>query len=229
MAVKRIAVDGVGDVAFYKRRGTKSIRISLSQGEVRVTQPYWVPYKAAVQFVVSRRDWIAEHYSPRKLLYQNQQIGKAHHIRFERSAAPRIQTRVTQNTVRVGLPEAVDADSEEAQARARSAAVRALTVEAKALLPQRLRQLADTHGFTYNAVTIKTMKTRWGSCNSKQEIALNCHLMQLPWDLIDYVLVHELVHTKHMAHDKAFWSAVEDIYANYKQLKKQLRAHASAV
>jgi predicted metal-dependent hydrolase len=93
------------------------------------------------------------------------------------------------------------------------------------LLVQRLRQLAAAHGFAYNRVFVKNQRTLWGSCSSRNNINLNVNLMRLPEALRDYVLVHELVHTRHKNHSPAFWQEVDAIVGDSKALRRKLRKY----
>lgn len=72
-------------------------------------------------------------------------------------------------------------------------------------LKKRLAELAEMYGFTYNKVTVRSQKTRWGSCSWSGNISLNMNLVTLPGDLIDYVLLHELVHLRVKNHGERFW------------------------
>jgi hypothetical protein len=102
-------------------------------------------------------------------------------------------------------------------------------IEAKEVLPQRLRMLADQHGFLVRDIRIKLLRSRWGSCNSKSEITLNSHLMLLPWHLIDYVLLHELTHTKVMKHGKEFWDKFKTYDNNVLVLRKEIKTFRSSI
>ena len=96
---------------------------------------------------------------------------------------------------------------------------------ARRLLVERLSELARTHDFTYNRVFVKNQKTLWGSCSSANNINLNANLVRLPDELRDYVILHELVHTRHKNHSKAFWRALNRIVGDGKRLQRQLRQH----
>ncbi len=230
MSVKQIAVDDIGIVSLYKRRGTKSLKISLTHtGLVRVSMPTWVSYATALTFVESRKDWILAERPAQTLILQGRQIGKAHHIHFEASTGDSVSSRVTGNQVRVLLPTGMRWDSSESQAAATTGAVKALKKEAAMLLPKRLQTLADEHGFTYASVGVKRLKGRWGSCDQHQNIILNCFLMDLPWDLIDYVLLHELTHTKIMAHGPEFWAHMATVLPTIAEARKQIKLHKPAL
>ncbi len=226
MAIKQVRIPDIGTVTLYKRRGNRSLRLSIdATGEVRVSLPYWLPYKAGEQFALSKAVWIAAN-RPKSHggnLQHGHAIGKAHHLYFEQKAmASKVSAHVAGNEIRVSFPAIYAAHDREVQAAAHRASIRALKKEAEVLLPQRLQALAAQTGFAYANISVKQLKSRWGSCNSQQEITLNLFLMQLPWHLIDYVLMHELTHTKVMRHGTPFWREMERHVPNAKQLRSQM-------
>jgi predicted metal-dependent hydrolase len=95
--------------------------------------------------------------------------------------------------------------------------------QARELLTARLKQLAEKHGFTYNRVSLRNQQTRWGSCSRKNNISLNYKLVVLPEELVDYVLLHELAHTRFHDHSKQFWAELDKYVGNGKLLAKKLR------
>ena len=97
--------------------------------------------------------------------------------------------------------------------------------KAKAQLTRRLQQLATNNGFSYNRVFIRNQKTRWGSCSSKNNISLNMKLVKLSDELIDYVILHELVHTRRKDHSKAFWAEMDKLVGNGKKMASRLKLH----
>ena len=86
----------------------------------------------------------------------------------------------------------------------------------------RLRQLARQHGFTYNKAAIRNQRTRWGSCSVKGNISLNIKLVALPQELADYVILHELVHTRVHNHSKQFWQEMDKYTKNGKAKARRL-------
>lgn len=228
MATKQIDIPQIGPVTLYKRRGNRSLRLTISAGgEVRVSLPYWVPYKAGEQFAISKSRWIAANRTKSsRALAHGHGIGKAHRLYFEQQAmATQVNARIVANEVRVSFPTKYSERDIIVQQAAHRASIRALRKEAATLLPQRLAALAGQMGYHYNSVTIKQLKSRWGSCNTNKEITLNLFLMQLPWHLIDYVLVHELVHTKVMRHGAPFWKEFEEYMPDAKALRKQMSVY----
>lgn len=99
-----------------------------------------------------------------------------------------------------------------------------LRTRAKKYLPQRTNFLADKFGFKIGRIALRNQKTRFGSCSYKNNINLNINLMNYDYDVIDYVILHELVHTKIKNHSKDFWSEVEKYCPNYKELRKKLKS-----
>ena len=100
---------------------------------------------------------------------------------------------------------------------------------AREKLTTRLDELAKQHNFTYHRVTIRNQKSRWGSCSATNNISLNMKLMALPDSLIDYVLLHELLHTQIKNHGPAFWAKLDMLVANAKGKRAQLKAYPLAV
>ena len=224
MGVKIVDIEGIGPVKLVKRAGSRTIRVVItSRSEVRVTMPNIVPYAAGIAFAQSKRAWIVQHLRPVQLLTDGRKVGKQHHIQFVRTTGKKVSTRVTSEAAVIGLPNSVDPTSLAAQDAARAVALRALHVEAKAYLLPRIKVLADQHGFVYGNVSVKHMQSRWGSCTQQRDIALNCFLMELPLQLIDYVLVHELVHTRIMAHGKPFWDEVAKYVPRLSLIRKHMR------
>jgi len=93
-------------------------------------------------------------------------------------------------------------------------------------LIRRLNLLADKYNLPFNKVTIRNQKTRWGSCSTKNNINLNINLAHLPSELIDYVLLHELTHTKVQNHSRHFWARLSEICPQPKILNKKLRKYS---
>ncbi len=97
--------------------------------------------------------------------------------------------------------------------------------KAKRKLTRRLRHLAEKHGFTYNRVFIRNQKTRWGSCSHRNNISLNMKIIRLPEELRDYVILHELTHTRVKNHSSDFWVKLNGLVGNGKGLASRLREY----
>jgi predicted metal-dependent hydrolase len=225
MAFKSFQLPDGTPVTIYKRKASRNVRLSVSAGgDVRVSIPRWSAYAVGLDFAVSRLRWIQSQQRPAVVMEHGQRIGKAHRLRLvPRADAIKVISRVSKTEVVVMYPAGTDSSSPVVQTAAKRAAVRALRAQAEALLPRRLNDLAALHNFNYGSVTIKNMKSRWGSCDRQRNIVLNLFLMQLPWEQIDYVLLHELTHTQVMRHGPDFWQAMEQVLPDVKELRKIVR------
>ena len=101
--------------------------------------------------------------------------------------------------------------------------VKTISDKEKSELIDRTTYLANKYGFIHGKITIKTMKTRWGSCSAQNNISLNIGLIALSDELRDYIILHELVHTKIENHSKDFWNALEIIINNPRSLNRKLK------
>jgi len=95
--------------------------------------------------------------------------------------------------------------------------------EARRILTERLNALAKKHGFQYNRLFIRRQKTRWGSCSAKNNINLNMYVSLLPEHLMDYVLLHELLHTRIKNHSQKFWEELSTYVHEPKILREHLK------
>lgn len=225
MAQKLVDIPGVGRVTLAKRKGSRNLRITIRpDGSVRVGMPAWAPYEAGIRFAKSRADWIAKHRpeTAKLLLSDGVRIGKSYRLEF--CSVPGLKSpRAKLADNRIIVTTSNSSSIESVQKAAVRASEKALRKDAEKLLGIRLEELAAAHGFKYRNLSIKKLKSRWGSCSSKQEISLNFYLIQLPWRLIDYVIIHELAHTRHMNHSREFWQEVERCVPDVKSRRASLK------
>lgn len=97
---------------------------------------------------------------------------------------------------------------------------------AEKIIKYRTEYYADINNLKYTKIKISNAKTRWGSCSYNGNISINWRLIMAPVEVLDYVIVHELVHLKIDNHSKDFWQNVEKIYPDYKKAKKWLKDNA---
>lgn len=95
--------------------------------------------------------------------------------------------------------------------------IKQFIAKAKLDIPKRVEFHAEKIGVSYNEITIKCQRTRWGSCSSKGNLNFNCLLVLLPDDVIDSVVVHELCHRKHMNHLAKFYAEIDKVFPDYKR------------
>lgn len=104
-----------------------------------------------------------------------------------------------------------------------------LRQQASDKIRRKVRYFADKHGFKINKIAIKDTVSRWGSCSSDKNININWRLALAPTSVMDYVIIHELCHTKEMNHSERFWSLVEKCMPDYKVYDFWLRSHGHGI
>ncbi|HSE61281.1 MAG TPA: SprT family zinc-dependent metalloprotease [Candidatus Saccharimonadales bacterium] len=216
-----------GAIAIRRSALARSLRLKVNErGSLVISMPKRAPLYLAKQLVDEARDQVRKSLkktqSQLTVLQNSDMIGKSHRLVIR--DGDELSGRLIGNFIEVTLPPAVLPESPKAQEYIKEFALKALRTQAKAYLSRRLKELADRHGFRYENVRFSNAGTRWGSCSSSGTISLNIWLMQLPFDLIDYVIVHELCHTRQMNHSPQFWSLVEAILPNYRELRRTLKA-----
>ena len=196
----------IGEIRYVFNRRAKNLSIRINQqGEVRVTIPRYVSQRSAEAFLMSKRQWI---------------IKKLSEINKIANSEKKLREGDVLNVRGKSIPIALKKGEDDVE----GAIWRILRKEAHVYLPGRVEELAAIHGFRTTGLKIRRMKTRWGSCTRKNSINLNSWLMMLPDYLSDYVILHELVHTRHSDHSQKFWDALDQVTrGSSKKLRKELR------
>ncbi len=96
---------------------------------------------------------------------------------------------------------------------------------AKKEIPERVKKIAAIHGFKYNKIFIRSQKTKWGTCTSTKNLGFNYKLVKTPPAVLDYVIIHVLVHTWIMNHQQEFWLEVAKICPQYKDSVRWLKQY----
>lgn len=194
-------------------------------GMLRVSVPSYAPLFMVKRMIASSRDELRKLMGSRPTITitDGMAIGKSHTLLLRRGATRSLSLRGLQLVVTLTAEDIIDDPAIIAEVRARILTI--LRKEAKAHLPKRISYLAMKHGFDYASLRFTHASSRWGSCNSKKAISLNIALMNLPFELIDYVLIHELAHTRQLNHSTAFWHEVARIDPDFKLHRAQLKRH----
>lgn len=98
-----------------------------------------------------------------------------------------------------------------------------LKAKAKEILPERVNFWSEKTGLKCTGITITSAKTRYGSCSGKNSISFSYLLMRHSIEVIDYVVLHELAHTKHHNHGKQFWNLIEKYMPDFKVRRDLLK------
>ncbi|MCX8094737.1 MAG: M48 family metallopeptidase [Caldisericia bacterium] len=94
---------------------------------------------------------------------------------------------------------------------------------AKEIIYERVKFYADKYGFKYNKIKITSANKRWGSCGAKGNLNFSYRIIMAPLEIVDYIVVHELVHTKYRNHKKIFYEEVSKILPDYKNMENWLK------
>jgi predicted metal-dependent hydrolase len=217
-----------GMVACRRSAQAQFVRIRVAEdGTVRASLPKRAPLYLVQELLdLSRLEIrkLVDAQKAKKVLYSDgMAIGHSHHLelRYDDIETPR--KKIRGQAILITLPSSFRNHTETAQTYISKQVKLALRREATAYLPRRLRHLAERFGFDYERERFGNQSGRWGSCSSSGTISLNVALMNLPHELIDYVLIHELSHTRLMNHSPEFWQLVEACMPEYKQHRKILK------
>ncbi len=219
------------EIKIYKSHLAKKIIISIRPGRgVRITIPRYAAYLEAERFALHKKEWI--HETLKKLSEKidisphppiSGFVTKHHELILLPHLKPNNSVKIREGKILVKFDSSLRADSKEIRSLIQRGIDKALKKEAVEYLPERLKQLSVNAQLPFNQVAIKNMKSRWGSCTGRNNINLTVHLMRLPEHLIDYVLMHELVHTVVKNHSRKYWQTLEYYYKNAKIYDKELK------
>ncbi|MDX8341348.1 SprT family zinc-dependent metalloprotease [Draconibacterium sp. IB214405] len=229
MASQVVQLKHLGKVTFSQNQRSKNIKLSVKPDKtVLVSFPFFVSAKEAMAFVVKNEGWILT--QQEKMQARNTHIKhgteietKLHTIQIVQGEKNHIKRSDTNITISV-----TDFNSDESMAFIDDKVTAVYRAEAKRLLPVRLSQLANQFGFKYNKVSIRNNRRNWGSCSSKNNISLNLQMMKLPVKLIDYILLHELVHTEIKNHGPKFWERLNQITnGKARELSREVKKYST--
>ena len=226
--VQSIEVAGFGSVTVHRRKGMRSIRISINQtGNLRLSLPYGVSLQKGIDFLHTKKSWIQKHISEPHSLDDGAQLGQGITLRLHITNSSRVSSKYSHPLLTVHIPEHLL--YEDVQKKIQNAAKKILVLQAQSVLLASLNQKAESARYSIKSSEIKVLKSRWGSCSATNDIVLNAFLIQLPQDCIDYVMWHELAHTKHHNHSSLFWAEVAKHVPNYLMIRKKLKRYPTAV
>ena len=234
MSSDRKIVFDFGEVVFRKSPRSKNIRIKVHpvQGVV-VSIPSFCAEERAINFVIEKEYWIRKSLAKMAKTVnkftvftpQTEFSTYNHRLSLQTHNKQSLRMELKGNLLIVNYPIDVEPGHPRVQEFVRNAVLKTLRFEAKQYLPNRTRELAFKHKFEVNEVKVRNNKTRWGSCSGKNNINLNIHLMRLPQELIDYVILHELMHTKVKNHSAKYWSSLEKVLSGAGVIDKKLNKY----
>ena len=228
----QLAGDNYYPYKLVKSRRAKYIRIKISsKGELSVVLPRGVPEKQAHSFIHKKSKWVLKNVKnisfDQKAIFPSyldlKLLNERWDIKYIESDSNVIQLlEKTDNNLEVkGKIDDWELVKKILNNWCKKKAKRIFTIM--------IENLAEEHGFHFNRLSIRSQKTRWGSCSMAKNINLNCKLLFMPANVAEYVMIHELCHTIEMNHSSCFWRLVEDCDADYKSNRAQLKKLGKAL
>lgn len=234
MATQTLLDEEFGEIRVRRSRISRRISIRIgTDGRYVASAPLITPLRFIRKMINNSREdlrKLARHTSMPASYSHGQAIGKNHLLAIvETGMVTEPETVLMRQRLVVKLPQGYPLDSQATQQLIRDEVIHILRKEAKQSLPGRLKKLAETFGFHFEKIRFSHSSGRWGSCTSSGTISLNIALMKLPDELIDYVLIHELCHTRQMNHSKAFWEEVKKYDPHYLLHRRQIKNYTPTV
>jgi predicted metal-dependent hydrolase len=215
------------------------MKILVRAAGVLVTMPLHASFSEAEGFLDKHADWalqamrrLSDKQAKEQTTFTPDTTFDTYSRKVQLIPADRhnVHVDIKPGLVEIYYPAARQIDDPLLQRTIRKAVEHAWRVEAAEVLPARLQQLAAQHGFRYKKLSIRSSRTCWGSCSPDNSINLSLHLMHLPDQLIDYVILHELCHTLHKNHSAAFWDSLDRVtQKKAREYARQLRAHSTRI
>lgn len=222
-----------GEIKIRKNKLARSVKLSVGvDGSLRASIPYYSPEFAVRRLVNGNRDEIRKMLATHnaKNSYQDGDlIGKTHTLFLRKFSGEEIKISNEGNQILMQIPQELAFENPLVQSEIRKTVSKILRKQAKAYLPRRIDFLAEKYGFSFEKLRFSHTGTRWGSCSSSGTISLNIALMNLPHHLIDYVIIHELCHTRQMNHSSKFWQEVEKYCPDYKKYVQEIKQFSPSI
>jgi predicted metal-dependent hydrolase len=213
----------------YSKRKTIAIHV-YADGRTVVRAPTNTALAKIEEFVLSKAKWIVRHQTKFK---ERREQTPAHRRYTSGERYHFLGQPYTLNVMQGGERVELDADRlhvyvGDVTDRSRIAHLvdKWYRAQAARILPARLAECfprVKHWGVAYPPLTIRTMKSRWGSCRSSGKITLNLRLMQVAVDLIDYIILHELCHLREMNHSRAFYALMDSVLPDWREKRKRLK------
>ncbi len=203
----------------FKNKKNLSMKLN-SEGELTVYAPMDISIEYIERILISKKKWIITNINKVEKSYINSNYNKIYFLgsefnsKIELSDSDYIYLEKDIITIKTKNLEASHIEGILSSW---------YKVQANIIIKKRVNELEKKFSLFPSKTIIKNQKARWGSCNSNKEIRLNWRLVLMPYYVMDYIIVHELCHLKHMNHSKNFWNLVENCDRNYKEAEKWLK------
>ena len=229
---KIIETKDLGRITVRRNKRSKHISMRVKPGgEVFVTAPTHVSMSYIEKMIETKSEWIKQKLEKVSAIEKSITVfdldtkfqTRSHRLLIDTHDKDAVTVRVSDGLIRIKCPCTRVISDKDIQKTIRDGIDKALRIEAQEYIPHRVKGLANKFNLKYRDVTVKKARTRWGSCSSRNNLNFNIHLMMLPEELIDYVIMHELAHTIEKNHSHKFWSLLDGFIGDSKKLNNALK------
>ncbi len=218
-----------GKIHFVVRRSARNITMRVKEDGLHVTTPPYRSITALLEAIAPFRKRlrnVCSEVKPKPFDLNFSIEAECFRLKLETSPLKNFTVSMRDETVVIACPAHADFTTERVQTLVKNAVMRAMRKKAEEYLPPLVQYWSSLFDLPYNKVTISKARSRWGSCSSKRDISLSFYLMLLPAHLMDYVILHELAHTREMNHGPKFWELLNQLTdGKALALRKELRIH----
>lgn len=218
-----------GKIHFVVRRSVRNITMRVKEDGLHVTTPPYRSITALLEAIAPFRERlrnVCSEVKPKPFDLNFSIEAECFRLKLETSPLKNFTVSMRDETVVIACPAHADFTTERVQTLVKNAVMRAMRKKAEEYLPPLVQYWSSLFDLPYNKVTISKARSRWGSCSSKRDISLSFYLMLLPAHLMDYVILHELAHTREMNHGPKFWELLNQLTdGKALALRKELRIH----
>lgn len=218
-----------GKIHFVVRRSARNITMRVNEDGLHVTTPPYRSITALLEAIAPFRERlrnVCSEVKPKPFDLNFSIEAECFRLKLETSPLKNFTVSMRDETVVIACPAHADFTTDRVQTLVKNAVMRAMRKKAEEYLPPLVQYWSSLFDLPYNKVTISKARSRWGSCSSKRDISLSFYLMLLPAHLMDYVILHELAHTREMNHGPKFWELLNQLTdGKALALRKELRMH----
>ena len=218
-----------GKIHFVVRRSARNITMRVKEDGLHVTTPPYRSITALLEAIAPFRERlrnVCSEVKPKPFDLNFSIEAECFRLKLETSPLKNFTVSMRDDTVVIACPAHADFTTDRVQTLVKNAVMRAMRKKAEEYLPPLVQYWSSLFDLPYNKVTISKARSRWGSCSSKRDISLSFYLMLLPAHLMDYVILHELAHTREMNHGPKFWELLNQLTdGKALALRKELRMH----
>lgn len=218
-----------GKIHFVVRRSARNITMRVKEDGLHVTTPPYRSITALLEAITPFRERlrnVCSEVKPKPFDLNFSIEAECFRLKLETSPLKNFTVSMRDETVVIACPAHAYFTTDRVQTLVKNAVMRAMRKKAEEYLPPLVQYWSSLFDLPYNKVTISKARSRWGSCSSKRDISLSFYLMLLPAHLMDYVILHELAHTREMNHGPKFWELLNQLTdGKALALRKELRIH----